>query len=336
LLPAASLAAAKTAGAAGAGHATAGDASSLPSAAAAGAGKKGFARTALRLAHGVVDFALLCLVLLFFAVGGYALWDSSQIYQQADPQRYEIFKPGDEQGNLSFSQLQQINSDVFGWLNVYGTNIDYPLVQSPDNIKYVNTNAKGERSLSGAIFLDSKNSRDLTDFVNLIYGHNMDKEVMFGEIGQFANSDYFAERRFGSLHLGERQYGLEFLVFLRGDAYDDSLFRTDVSGAAEQQDYLQMLYGKALQSRDVELAAADRLVLLTTCSPGPTNRRDVLVARICDDTFADSFAKSGIEAGPVPDALVGIFGYPATWIALALIVAATPVLFVLARRKRKK
>ena len=40
--------------------------------------------------------------------------------------------PTDED-TRSFVELQAINPDVFGWLNVYGTNIDYPLLQGEDN-----------------------------------------------------------------------------------------------------------------------------------------------------------------------------------------------------------
>ncbi|MCG4817374.1 class B sortase, partial [Collinsella aerofaciens] len=77
------------------------------------------------------------------------------------------------EGGLSFEQLKELNPEVFGWLTVYGTNIDYPVTQGKDNWKYVNTNALGEYSLSGAIFLDYTNRKDFQDFNSILYGHHM-------------------------------------------------------------------------------------------------------------------------------------------------------------------
>ena len=43
-------------------------------------------------------------------------------------------------------ELLAINPDVCGWINVYGTKIDYPVVQGPDNRKYLSTSATLEFS----------------------------------------------------------------------------------------------------------------------------------------------------------------------------------------------
>ncbi|MDR2671982.1 MAG: class B sortase [Coriobacteriales bacterium] len=293
-------------------------------------------RAALRVAHNLVNILVLAIVLLLFAIGGFALWDSGRIYQEASSERYEMYKPASQEGTLSFAQLQQINPDVFGWLTVHGTNIDYPLVQGPDNIKYVNTSAKGDYSLSGALFLDSNNQRDLTDFANIIHGHNMDKNVMFGEIGLFADKTWFSERRYGSLLLNGREYGLEFFAFLQADAYDDTVFRAGTFERTQREAYLELLRGQALQSRAVTVTTDDRIVLLSTCTPNLTNRRDILVAKITDETFVNAFTKD-IGSSPVPDALAGTGGLVLLWVALLFLgVAAVIVLVVVRRRKDKK
>ena len=55
----------------------------------------------------------------------YTLWDDRQIYQSADMENYETWRP-EEDDDLSFRELQAINPEVIGWLTVYGTKIDYP------------------------------------------------------------------------------------------------------------------------------------------------------------------------------------------------------------------
>lgn len=101
----------------------------------------------------IADCAINLLIILCFLppllYGIYAIWDSNQVYQQADSSLYETYKPSE--ATLSFEELQKINSEVFGWLTIEGTHIDYPLVQAANNSKYVNTDVKGEFSLSGMV-----------------------------------------------------------------------------------------------------------------------------------------------------------------------------------------
>ena len=47
--------------------------------------------------------------------GVYTLWDDRQIYQRADMENYETWRP-EEDDDLSFRELQAINPEVIGWL----------------------------------------------------------------------------------------------------------------------------------------------------------------------------------------------------------------------------
>ena len=243
----------------------------------------------IRLMNSAVDMAALAAIMLLAAIGCYALWDSGQVYQAADAALYEIYKPTIQDEGLSFRELQAINPDVFAWLTVYGTNIDYPVVQGRDNMKYVNTSAEGRYSLSGAIFLDKNCSRDFSDFSHILYGHHMEKKTMFGEIGSFSGKGYFDARRYGSLYYGGLEHGLEFFAFVHADAYDTAVFRVKIAKPEERQAYLGLLLERALHTRDIGIAAGDRIVLLSTCSSASTNGRDILVGRITDELFDDPF-----------------------------------------------
>jgi len=267
---------------------------------------------AVRLANGAVNLFVLFVILLLFAFGCYAMWDSRQVYQAADAARYEVYRPSDEKGDLSFKELQAINPEVFAWLTVYGTNIDYPVEQGPDNMKYVNTNAQGQYSLSGAIFLDCNCEQDFSCFPCILYGHHMEKNTMFGEIGNFADKSYFDARKYGMLYYGGQEHGLEFFAFVHADAYDGSVFRPNVT---DHKAYLETLLSKALHTRDVRLAPDDRIVLLSTCSARSTNGRDILVARITGETYENTFKTD--EPGKNGSALQ-VDGLPRLWMRIPL------------------
>lgn len=215
--------------------------------------------------------AIICTLLLLYGV--YGLWDSAQINKQADASKYETYKPTDE---LSFAELQKLNPEVFGWLTVEGTHIDYPLVQGKDNSKYVNTDVKGEFSLSGSLFLDYRNKKDFSDRNNIIYGHHMEKNLMFGELELFQEERYFNHHRYGKLYYSGMWHEIEFFAFLHIDAYNSIIYDTEMN-ADEQQDYLNYVKEHAQQYREQSFDENDRYIVLSTCTSSSTNGRHVLI-----------------------------------------------------------
>jgi len=94
----------------------------------------------------------------------------------------------------SISELIAMNSECFGWISITGTNINYPVMHTPDNPqKYLNKNFYGEYSLSGVPFLDSRCSTDSTNLI--IYGHHMNNGTMFAELCNYTSSSYRDEHK---------------------------------------------------------------------------------------------------------------------------------------------
>jgi sortase B len=295
-------------------------------------------RRAVWLANEAVDMIVLLAVLLLLAAGCYALWDSEQVYAQADSKQYEIYKPTNENDGLSFGELRKLNPEVLAWLTVYGTNIDYPVAQGDNNMKYVNTNAEGNYSLSGAIFLDSGSSPDFSDFSSILYGHHMEKKAMFGELGLFADRGYFEARRYGSLYYDGRDHGIEFFAFLHADAYDGTVFRTKITDREAQEAYLANLLDMAPHiRRDVPVTADDRIILLSTCSASSTNGRDILVGIITDTLYDDPFMtldETGKPLPPAADSLPGLWAQAPLWAKAVVVVLPLLLLLLVLRRRR--
>jgi sortase B len=297
----------------------------------------------IRAIHGFVNIFVLVVVLLLLTFGCYAMWDSGQIHVAASSGRYEKYRPAAEDDGASFEYLQSINPDVFAWLTVYGTNIDYPMVQGKDNIRYVNISAEGRYSLSGAIFFDYRSNPHLKDFNSIVYGHHMEGRTMFGEIAMFADKAYFDGRRYGMLFFDEQKHGLEFFAFVYADANDNRIFKANVSGPQEQQAYLDLLMETAINIReDVPVSIDDRIVLLTTCSPNSTSGRDILIGKIIDDVPEDPFVTEQTDSPaiiPMIDDLPNLWEQTATWvkvtIASLLFLLVLPVIVRVCKTKRK-
>ena len=301
-------------------------------------------RGSIWIANGFVNLCMLILILLLLAFGTYAIWDSGQVHGAASPARYQMYRPTAEGEADSFADLQAINPDVFAWLTVYGTNIDYPVVQGQNNMGYVNTDAKGRHSLSGAIFLDSRSGPHFSDFSSIVYGHHMENRVMFGEIALFADRNYFEARRYGALYFEGREHGLEFFAFVHADAYDTTVFRNQITEPEEREAYLDMLLQMAMHIRpDVPVTVNDRIVLLSTCTPNSTNGRDILLGKITDAVPRDPFQSEQVDNGlPVPgiDTLPSLWGGVGLWVKIGIAVLVfllilSVVILIYTRKQRR-
>lgn len=168
------------------------------------------AKFLVKIVDHMVNFIALLLILMVMFLSCYMLWDSNQVYQAADAKNYEAYIPT-EKHTKSFKELQKINPDIIGWIRINETNVNYPLLQAEDDDTYMNTDAEGKYSLSGSIFLHCANKPDFSDFNNMIYGHHMEKHMMFGDVGLFADKEYFDEHPYGNLFLMEKIMELNFM-----------------------------------------------------------------------------------------------------------------------------
>jgi len=100
------------------------------------------------------------------------------------PEQDFIVEAGQEQDDHNMPDLSEINRDYIGWIHIEGTVIDYPVVQGFDNIKYLSTTFRSERSSSGTIFMDAGCPGDFSGF-SILHGHNMRNGSMFADLNTF-------------------------------------------------------------------------------------------------------------------------------------------------------
>ena len=105
-------------------------------------------------------------------------------------------KGSDSSGSVSspvdLEALREINSDVYAWVRVPGTHVDYPIAQSTVSDNYYLHRSIYKRYLfAGMIYTQSCNSRDFNDPVTVIYGHNMRSTTMFSTLHYFEDPTFF-------------------------------------------------------------------------------------------------------------------------------------------------
>ena len=88
-----------------------------------------------------------------------------------------------QKNSMDFDKLYSINTDVKGWIKIDALDISYPILQYTDNDYYLSKDIYKEKSISGSIFLDYRNS-GFDDKNVVIYGHNMKNDSMFGKLDE--------------------------------------------------------------------------------------------------------------------------------------------------------
>lgn len=174
-------------------------------------------------------------------------------------------------GELDFDALWEINEDIYAWITIPGTNIDYPILQHPtDDSYYLNYNIDGSYGHPGCIYTESLNSKEFTDSNTVIYGHNLKEKTMFTELHKFENRDFFAEHDEIIIYLPGKT--LHYKVFA-AHVYDDRhlLYSFDFSDKDIFAGYLQSIYDirdmGANINRDFTVTAEDKIITLVTCMP---------------------------------------------------------------------
>lgn len=130
----------------------------------------------------------------------------------------EVTEPEVQTRNLA--PLFEKNSECIGWIYIEGTNVNYPVMHTPDNPqKYLRKNFDGEYSQSGVPFLDARCSAD--GGTAIIYGHNMKNGTQFSDLKKYLDTD------FRNTHLTiefQTEAGIHYYTVvdvIRTDIYDE-------------------------------------------------------------------------------------------------------------------
>lgn len=93
-------------------------------------------------------------------------------------------------GLINFKKLQELNSDVVGWIEIPSTHINYVIVKGNDNSFYLNHDVLKEYNIYGSIFMNYENQSDFSDLNTILFGHNTYRESMFSDIVSIYHGKY--------------------------------------------------------------------------------------------------------------------------------------------------
>ena len=219
------------------------------------------------------------LVSASFPLGfGLMLFSGYAIYEQYYTQNRAFSSAGINTAEVYTVEAQQnlvqARKDYRAWLKIENTNIDYPVMQSTDDLYYANHDIDGNVSLTGAIYMASGNKSDLSDDYIVIYGHHMDNGAMFGELEKFLDKDYFDSDNGGKLVFSDGSiFELNLWAAAHTDAYEDEVYSVDTQEFNDVVEYVNK-YSKYIKPSALD--NAKKIIALSTCLDATTNGRLVV------------------------------------------------------------
>lgn len=183
---------------------------------------------------------------------------------------------------IDFDRLQEINPEIYAWIEIPDTQIDYPVAQSEEDDEfYLKHNIYKEPEFAGCIYTEQINSKDFSDPMTVMYGHNMRNGSMFQNLHLFEDAGFFEENRYVYVYTPDRK--LTYEIFAAYEYNDNHLLNSfDFSDEEVFGQYLEDVLGGISMSqhtrKDVQVTTKDRILTLSTCMGGQTESRYLVQA----------------------------------------------------------
>ena len=229
--------------------------------------------------RGVLPLVVLLALFVVVAVAGGGFLVSQRLSAERQSSLADVSAPEQEPSGteepelpanpINFTALKADHPDIYAWISVPDTNVDYPIVQSVvDDNYYLRRDLDGNYALYGSIFTQSMNATDFTDPVTVIYGHNTVDGTMFADLHKFEDKEYFDAHPEFFIYTPGHILTYEVVSAYR---YDDrhimnSFDFSDEQVRREYFDYVLNPTSMVVNVRDgVTLDLDDRIVQLSTC-----------------------------------------------------------------------
>ena len=202
----------------------------------------------------------------------------------------------DDTGDNGFEDLQKINPDTVGWIEMIGTNINYPIVQGNDNLEYINKDIFGYSTASGSIYLAAENNLDFSDWYNLIYGHHMNSGAMFGDIEKYLDPEFFRSHTDGIIQTKNGNYSIHVFACVRTNAYEETVYQLETDAEERYPELKKYMEEHAVNHTEIPDNVSDGFILgMSTCADAATDARIVLFAKVAPwDNSKDGIASQRI------------------------------------------
>lgn len=229
----------------------------------------------------IIAYIILIICLFALSYSGYVLFDYLRTNKASNDTIKNInnavkTEPDDNLSNLGasfgidFDKLEEMNSDVVGWITIKGTAIDYAILKSYDNDFYLRRSFDKNYSWFGWPFMDYRNKGDFTDDNSVIYGHNIKSGLMFADLQDLQAGKYGNDVE---IYIYTKDKTRIYKVFSTYIIDPESYYLITNFGSNDTYaEFLNTIKSRSSIDFNIAVAPPDRILTLSTCTADSTRR----------------------------------------------------------------
>lgn len=167
---------------------------------------------------------------------------------------------------VDFGDLLRKNPDTVGWIQVNGTNINYPIVQTTNNDYYLHHAFDKSSNDAGWVFMDYRNNPTTFDQNTVIYAHSRYNGTMFGSLKNILESSWYNDKNNYIIRLSTPTENTMWQVFSVYTIEKESYYiTTNFQTEAEYSEFLNTMKSRSNVNFSATVNPSDKVLTLSTC-----------------------------------------------------------------------
>lgn len=168
--------------------------------------------------------------------------------------------------NVDFNELKKINDETKGWIQVQGTNVNYPFVQANNNDFYLNHAFDKSSNGGGWVFLDYRNGLTQNEKNTILYGHGRQNKTIFGTLKNLLNTKWINNPENFIIKMSTEYENTLWQIFsiYRIPTTNDYI-RTKFIDNNDFLNFANMLLERSQHNFNTTINETDQILTLSTC-----------------------------------------------------------------------
>ncbi len=199
-----------------------------------------------------------------------------QVFNEAG--KYELVNPPEDVNdsyynyvqepfiNVAFDELKKKNDEVVGYIDVLGTKIQYPILQTTDNKFYLNHSYDKSYNSVGWVFMDYRNDAYTFGKNTIIYGHSRKDGTMFSSLKNLLNKGYYNDKSKHLIKMSNEKENTIWQVFSVYKIKEESYYITTVFKKDSLfTNFIDTIKNRSIYDFNTYVGNDDNILTLSTC-----------------------------------------------------------------------
>lgn len=184
--------------------------------------------------------------------------------------------PKSEENNNGYAKdmasLKKTNNEFTGWLTVNNTSISYPVVKHSDNDYYLKHSFNKKYNINGWIFMDYRNHVETFDQNTIIYGHDSNYSIMFGDLKKVLQKNWYTSKtnQIITYETAQKKYEAQiFSIYVINNTTD---YLQVVFSDKEFESFIKKITDRSIYDFNTNVSVQDKIITLSTCYKDSSKR----------------------------------------------------------------